>query len=56
MPGEAHAAASVYLETTVISYLTAYPSSLIIVAGNQELTRQGGRRRRRNIVVSYRDT
>ncbi|MCC6125230.1 MAG: type II toxin-antitoxin system VapC family toxin [Pirellulales bacterium] len=46
MPDEAHAAASVYLETTIISYLTAYPSSLIIVAGNQELTRQWWREER----------
>ena len=40
MPVESNPTATVYLETTIISYLTAYQSSLIIVAANQELTRQ----------------
>jgi hypothetical protein len=40
MPEESITTSTVYLETTIISYLTAYQSSLIIVAANQELTRQ----------------
>ena len=32
--------AKVYLETTIVSYLTSYPSLLIIVAANQVVTRQ----------------
>jgi len=46
MPDESQTTATVYLETTIISYLTSYPSSLIIVAGNQELTRQWWREER----------
>jgi hypothetical protein len=46
MPNDPASAATVYLETTIVSYLTAYPSSLIIVAANQELTRQWWREER----------
>jgi hypothetical protein len=45
---------SVYLETTVISYLTARPSRDIIVAGHQEATREWweGTRNRYRLYVS----
>lgn len=36
----------VYLETTIISYLTAKPSRDLVVAAHQRLTRQWWRRRR----------
>ncbi|MFQ5666114.1 MAG: type II toxin-antitoxin system VapC family toxin [Candidatus Binatia bacterium] len=44
----------VYLETTVISYLTARPSRDIVVAAHQELTRQWWDQRRKDyhLVVS----
>ena len=56
MSDEENANATVYLETTIVSYLTSYPSSLIIVAANQELTRQWWREERqkyRCFVSSY---
>jgi hypothetical protein len=41
----------VYLETTVVSYLTARPSRDIVVAAHQELTRQWWDRRRNNYYL-----
>ena len=45
---------SVYVETSIISYLTARPSREIIVAGFQEITRLWWREKRDNfeLVVS----
>ena len=44
---------TVYLETTIISYLAAEPSTNIIVAGNQAVTRAWwARRNRYELVVS----
>jgi hypothetical protein len=40
MTYERHYGASVYVETTIVSYLTSRPSRNLIVAANQELTRQ----------------
>lgn len=40
MTYERHSGASVYVETTIVSYLTSRPNRDIIVAANQELTRQ----------------
>jgi len=36
----------VYLETTIVSYLAAQPSRDLVVAANQELTREWWERRR----------
>ena len=44
-------AASVYLETTIISYLAALPSRDLVVAAHQEITRQWWRDRRRDFDV-----
>ena len=30
----------VYIETTVVSYLTAWPSRDVVIAGNQQTTRE----------------
>jgi len=40
MAYEHYRGASVYVETTIVSYLTSRPNRDIIVAANQELTRQ----------------
>jgi hypothetical protein len=47
-------AALVYLETSIISYLTAWPSRDVIVAGRQQLTHEWWNRRRSSfdLVVS----
>jgi len=44
----------VYVETTIVSYLTAKPSRDLIMAGNQELTREwwDGRRRCYDLYTS----
>jgi len=44
-------AALVYLETSVISYLTALPSRDVIVAGRQQLTHEWWLRRRGTFEV-----
>jgi predicted nucleic acid-binding protein len=41
----------VYLETTLVSYLTARPSRDLIVAAHQEVTRQWWERRREDFEV-----
>jgi predicted nucleic acid-binding protein len=41
----------VYLETTIVSYLTARPSRDLIVAAHQEVTRQWWERRREDFEV-----
>ena len=38
---------TVYLETTIPSYLTAWPSSSLVTAGEQAVTRQWWERRRK---------
>lgn len=45
---------TVYLETTIPSYLTARPSTNLIVAGKQEITRQWWERRKEkyNLLIS----
>lgn len=42
---------SVYVETSIISYLTAPPSRDLIVAGHQQLTTEWWRRRRHSFQV-----
>jgi predicted nucleic acid-binding protein len=42
---------SLYLETTIPSYLTAWPSRDLIVAGHQQLTKEWWRRRRKDFEV-----
>src|SRR6266542_3563146 len=42
---------SVYLETTVISYLAARPSRDVVVAGHQQTTRQWWDQRRRHFKL-----
>ena len=43
----------VYVETTVISYLTALPSSGVVLAAHQQITREWWQRRDRfNLFVS----
>jgi predicted nucleic acid-binding protein len=42
---------SVYVETTVISYLTARPSRDLLVAGHQQVTRQWWDERRRDFKL-----
>jgi len=37
---------TVYIETTIVSYLTAWPSRDIVIAGHQETTRQWWQTRR----------
>jgi hypothetical protein len=45
--------ASVYLETTIVSYLTAKPSRDVVVAGHQETTREWWETRARyDLLVS----
>ncbi len=44
-------AALVYLETSIISYLTAWPSRDLIVAGRQQLTHEWWNRRRSSFEV-----
>lgn len=44
--------ASVYIETTVVSYLTARPSRDIVVAGHQQLTREWWDTRERYRLVT----
>lgn len=44
-------AQTVYLETSIISYLTARPSRDLVTAARQELTRQWWRRRRASFEV-----
>jgi hypothetical protein len=44
-------AALVYLETSVVSYLTAWPSRDLIVAGRQQLTHEWWNRRRSSFEV-----
>ena len=46
MLDESNAVPTVYLETTIVSYLTSYPSTHIVVAANQEITRQWWERER----------
>jgi predicted nucleic acid-binding protein len=42
---------SVYLETTVVSYLTARPSRDVVIAGHQQVTRDWWETRRRSFDV-----
>ena len=44
--------ARVYLETSIISYLAAHPSRDLIVAANQQVTRDWWERRRREFELS----
>jgi hypothetical protein len=44
---------TVYLETTIVSYLTARPSSDIVIAGHQQITREWWEKRLRfDLVIS----
>ncbi|MGH7553042.1 MAG: type II toxin-antitoxin system VapC family toxin, partial [Longimicrobiales bacterium] len=42
---------TVYLETTVLSYLTARPSRDLVVAGHQQVTREWWENRRPSFEV-----
>jgi hypothetical protein len=51
MDDERYHGSSVYVETTIVSYLTSRPSRDIVIAANQELTRQWWEEERRHLQL-----